>query len=94
MDSLRLDTVGSAVAGGAFCALIARYFILKAFDDLSRIKEQIHGIGVKLSAIEVQLGRLDRIDEKTHSNEFRITEIASRLKYERPTRSDCRVGEA
>lgn len=89
MEYLQLESIGSAIAGGTVCALIARYFILKAFEDLQKIKEHIFEIGAKLSIIEVKLGRLDKIEEKSSSHDSKITEIQSRLMYERPERRPC-----
>lgn len=84
MDLFQWETVIGTVLGGSLTTTVARHFILKALTDLSKISEQVNGIIAKLSAIEVKLGQLERLEETATSHDRKITEIQSRLKYERP----------
>lgn len=84
MELVQWETVLGTVLGGSLTATVARHFILKALNDLERIAEQVHGISAKLSVIEVRLGQLEKLEETTASHDRQITEIQSRLKYERP----------
>lgn len=83
MDFIRWETVLGAVLGSGVTSAIARYFILKALNDLEKISEHVHNINAKLSAIEVKLGQLEKLEETAISHDRQITEIQSRFKYER-----------
>lgn len=85
MEMLQLETVIGTVLGGGLTTAVARHFILKALRDLDKISETVHQISAKLSVIEVRLGQLEKLEETTASHDRQITEIQSRLKYERPT---------
>jgi hypothetical protein len=84
MEMLQLETVIGTVLGGGLTTAVARHFILKALRDLERIAETVHNISAKLSVIEVRLGQLEKLEETALSHDHKITEIQSRLKYERP----------
>lgn len=83
MDFLQAETAIAAAFGGGITTAVARYFILKALNDLSEMIKQVQKIKEALSAIEVKLGQLEKLQETTISHDRKITEIQSRLKYER-----------
>ena len=84
MEMLQVETVIGAVLGGGLTTVVARHFILKALRDLEKIFETVQGISAKLSVIEVRLGQLEKVEQTAASHDRQITEIQSRLKYERP----------
>lgn len=84
MEFIQWETLASTAVGGTLCAAIARYFIVRALDDLKEISTQIIDISLKLSAIETRLHQLDRLEETTLTHNLKIADIEGRLKYERP----------
>lgn len=83
MNGLQSEAIVSAMAGGALCVVIARYAIMRAFSDLQKISDQITAISTKLSIVELKLGQLEKLEEKSFLLSNQITDIQSRLKYER-----------
>lgn len=84
MEMPHLETVVSTVIGGSVSAALVRHFIMKIVTGLEKLSEQVHTISAKLSVIEVRLGQLEKLEETAVSHDRKITEIQSRLKYERP----------
>lgn len=85
MELLQIETALAAVLGGGVTTAVARYFIVRALNELSEITKQLQAIREKLSVIEVKLGQLEKLQETAIAHDRKITEIQSRLKYERPS---------
>lgn len=85
MEMIQWETVIGTVMGGSLTTAVARHFILKTLRDLDKISETVQSISAKLSVIEVRLGQLEKLEETAITHDRKITEIQSRLKYERPS---------
>ena len=81
MIDLQIEHILSTAAGGAACAAVARHVILKALNDLSKISEHVHSINAKLSAFEVQLRSLDKVEGQIASHAREIAELSGRIKH-------------
>jgi hypothetical protein len=68
------DVVVSAICGGAFTALLAKYVVMKALHDLTELYDKVTHINQNLAAISVHL-------EKLSEHDTTIKEHAKRIAY-------------
>ena len=96
MIDLQIEHILSTAAGGAACAAVARHVIIKALTDLAKISDHVHSINAKLSAFEVQLRTLDRVETQIayHAHEIAELRLASKRSVKVPTSNIHRVQKA